>query len=209
MTSSTPSGWPEKRNASVPERVAPHASIAEALDRASERLAAAGLPSARREATSLWAVVAGKKPGDVWLSREDGAGRGGASAGAGAGARAPAGGGEGGRGPPVPPGGPGRRRGGAPPPPAGGGARRGGRSDPAVPHRGGVRRARPGRTRLRAARGAREWGGRARRDPCIARRCSRLLGAAGAAGRRDRRTARRAGARAGTRLRVGSRRRPR
>src|SRR5947208_10920439 len=71
MTSSTPSGWPEKRNASVPERVAPHASIAEALDRASERLAAAGLPSARREATSLWAVVAGKKPGDVWLSREE------------------------------------------------------------------------------------------------------------------------------------------
>src|SRR2546430_8637465 len=71
MTSSTPSGWPEKRNASVPERVAPHASIAEALDRASERLAAAGLPSARREATSLWAVVAGKKAGDVWLSREE------------------------------------------------------------------------------------------------------------------------------------------
>ena len=55
----------------MPERVAPHASIAEALDRASERLAAAGLPSARREATSLWAVVAGKKPGDVWLSREE------------------------------------------------------------------------------------------------------------------------------------------
>src|SRR5437867_1942956 len=71
MTSSTPSGWPEKRNDSVPERVAPHASIAEALDRASERLAAAGIPSARREATSLWAVVAGKKPGDVWLSREE------------------------------------------------------------------------------------------------------------------------------------------
>jgi len=55
----------------VPERVAPHASIAEALDRASERLAAAGLPSARREATALWAAVAGKKPGDVWLSREE------------------------------------------------------------------------------------------------------------------------------------------
>src|SRR5437667_150350 len=71
MTSSTPSGWPEKRNASVPERVAPHASIAEALDRGSERLAAAGLPSARREATALWAAVAGKKPGDVWLSREE------------------------------------------------------------------------------------------------------------------------------------------
>jgi release factor glutamine methyltransferase len=55
----------------VPERVAPHASIAEALDRGSERLAAAGLPSARREATALWAAVAGKKPGDVWLSREE------------------------------------------------------------------------------------------------------------------------------------------
>ena len=55
----------------MPERVAPHASIAEALDRASERLAAAGLPSARREATALWAAVAGKKPGDVWLSREE------------------------------------------------------------------------------------------------------------------------------------------
>jgi len=55
----------------VPERVAPHASIAQALDRASERLAAAGLPGARREATALWAAVAGKKPGDVWLSREE------------------------------------------------------------------------------------------------------------------------------------------
>src|SRR5207302_9670785 len=71
MTSSTPSGWREKRNASVPERVAPPASIAQALDRASERLAAAGLPGARREATALWAAVAGKKPGDVWLSREE------------------------------------------------------------------------------------------------------------------------------------------
>jgi len=55
----------------VPERVAPYASIAQALDRASERLAAAGLPGARREATALWAAVAGKKPGDVWLSREE------------------------------------------------------------------------------------------------------------------------------------------
>ena len=55
----------------MPERVAPYASIAQALDRASERLAAAGLPGARREATALWAAVAGKKPGDVWLSREE------------------------------------------------------------------------------------------------------------------------------------------
>ena len=55
----------------MPERVVPDASIAQALDRASERLAAAGLAGARREATALWAAVAGKKPGDVWLSREE------------------------------------------------------------------------------------------------------------------------------------------
>ncbi|MGH7606527.1 MAG: N5-glutamine methyltransferase family protein, partial [Gemmatimonadales bacterium] len=45
------------------------ASIAEALARATERLACAGLPHARRDATGLWAAIAGVKPGDVWLAR--------------------------------------------------------------------------------------------------------------------------------------------
>ena len=37
-----------------------------------ERLARSGLPSPRREATTLWAAVAGSgtKPGDVWLRRD-------------------------------------------------------------------------------------------------------------------------------------------
>jgi release factor glutamine methyltransferase len=56
----------------VPERVAPRASIGEALDRGSARLAGAGLPNPRREAMALWAAVAeaGTKPGDVWLRRD-------------------------------------------------------------------------------------------------------------------------------------------
>jgi release factor glutamine methyltransferase len=56
----------------VSERVAPGASIAAALDQASERLARAALANPRREATALWAGVAGAgtKPGDVWLRRE-------------------------------------------------------------------------------------------------------------------------------------------
>jgi len=53
----------------VPERVAPRSSIAAALEQAGERLAAAGLPNPRREATALWAAVAATKPGDVWLRR--------------------------------------------------------------------------------------------------------------------------------------------
>jgi release factor glutamine methyltransferase len=55
----------------VPERTAPGASIREALKDAADRLAAAGLPRSRREATMLWAAVAGAgtKPGDVWLQQ--------------------------------------------------------------------------------------------------------------------------------------------
>src|SRR5207253_231850 len=68
---STRSGWPEKRSASVPERVAPSSSIAAALAQAGQWLADAGLPNPRRETTALWAAIAGKKPGDVWLSREE------------------------------------------------------------------------------------------------------------------------------------------
>lgn len=57
----------------MPERVAPRASIAAALDQASERLARAALPTPRREATALWAALAGAgtKPGDVWLRRDE------------------------------------------------------------------------------------------------------------------------------------------
>jgi release factor glutamine methyltransferase len=58
----------------VPERAARGlgASIGAALDGAVERLQRAGLANPRREATSLWAAVAGEgmKPGDVWLERE-------------------------------------------------------------------------------------------------------------------------------------------
>ncbi len=56
----------------MPERTAPGASIREALKDAADRLAAAGLPRSRREATMLWAAVAGAgtKPGDVWLQQD-------------------------------------------------------------------------------------------------------------------------------------------
>ncbi len=52
----------------MPER----SSIAAELDEAVDRLERAGLANPRREATSLWAAVAGGavKPGDVWLRRE-------------------------------------------------------------------------------------------------------------------------------------------
>ncbi len=55
----------------MPERVAPSPSIAAALAQAGQWLADAGLPNPRRETTALWAAIAGKKPGDVWLSREE------------------------------------------------------------------------------------------------------------------------------------------
>ena len=53
------------------ERAAHPTSIGEALRDAADRLAASGLPSPRREATMLWAAVAGAgtNPGDVWLRR--------------------------------------------------------------------------------------------------------------------------------------------
>jgi release factor glutamine methyltransferase len=44
-------------------------SIAEELALAAERLAHAGVPNARREATALWAAVEQVKSGDVWLKR--------------------------------------------------------------------------------------------------------------------------------------------
>jgi len=55
----------------VSEHAAHPASIGEALQDAADRLAASGLPSPRREATMLWAAVAGAgtNPGDVWLRR--------------------------------------------------------------------------------------------------------------------------------------------
>lgn len=48
-------------------------SIAVALDEAVERLERSRLAQSRREASSLWAAVAGggMKPGDVWLRRDD------------------------------------------------------------------------------------------------------------------------------------------
>jgi release factor glutamine methyltransferase len=46
--------------------------IAALLDEAAERLARGGVPEPRREATALWAAVAGSgmTPGAVWLARE-------------------------------------------------------------------------------------------------------------------------------------------
>ena len=54
------------------ERTAYGCSVREALTDAADRLAASGLPNSRREATMLWAAVAGAgtKPGDVWLQRD-------------------------------------------------------------------------------------------------------------------------------------------
>ena len=54
------------------ERAAHGASVREVLEDAADRLAASGLPTSRREATMLWAAVAGAgtKPGDVWLQRD-------------------------------------------------------------------------------------------------------------------------------------------
>lgn len=56
----------------MPEPAAHPASIGAALNDAAGRLAASGLPRARREATMLWAAVAGAgtKPGDVWLRHD-------------------------------------------------------------------------------------------------------------------------------------------
>jgi len=47
-------------------------SIADVLAEAAERLQRSGVADARREATALWAAVAGPgvSPGDVWLGRE-------------------------------------------------------------------------------------------------------------------------------------------
>src|SRR5438046_9230684 len=56
----------------VTEPSAHPASTGAALTAGADRLAAAGLPRSRREATMLWAAVAGAgtKPGDVWLQRD-------------------------------------------------------------------------------------------------------------------------------------------
>ncbi len=45
-------------------------SIANALELAAEHLRRAGVLNARREATALWAALAGVRPGDVWLGRD-------------------------------------------------------------------------------------------------------------------------------------------
>src|SRR5467141_2052716 len=72
MISSTPCGSRARRSGSVPERTAHGSTIRDALTDAAQRLGAAGLPRPRREATMLWAAVAGAgtKPGDVWLQQD-------------------------------------------------------------------------------------------------------------------------------------------
>jgi release factor glutamine methyltransferase len=56
----------------VPERATRRSSIAAALDEAVAQLADAGVSDPRREATTLWAGVAGPDVtrGDVWLTRD-------------------------------------------------------------------------------------------------------------------------------------------
>ena len=57
--------------AAHPARLMPLPSIGQALDEAVTRLARADIRDPRREATALWAAVAGggMKPGAVWLDR--------------------------------------------------------------------------------------------------------------------------------------------
>jgi len=45
-------------------------SIGDALGEAAAHLERAGVLNARREATAIWAALAGTKPGDVWLRRD-------------------------------------------------------------------------------------------------------------------------------------------
>jgi release factor glutamine methyltransferase len=45
-------------------------SLAHALGRAAERLERAGVPDGRREATSLWAALAGVAPAEAWIRRD-------------------------------------------------------------------------------------------------------------------------------------------
>lgn len=56
----------------MPERAVHGSTIRDALTDAAQRLGAAGLPRPRREATMLWAALAGggTKPGDVWLQQD-------------------------------------------------------------------------------------------------------------------------------------------
>jgi release factor glutamine methyltransferase len=55
----------------VPDTVAPPRTLAELIATAATQLEAGGaVGRGRREATALWAVVAGVSPGDVWLRRE-------------------------------------------------------------------------------------------------------------------------------------------
>lgn len=56
----------------MPERTAAGSTIRDVLTDAAHRLAASGLPRSRREATMLWAALAGggTKPGDVWLQHD-------------------------------------------------------------------------------------------------------------------------------------------
>ncbi len=51
------------------DAVARAGTVTEALERAAGRLARAGIPAPGREATSLWAAVAGVERGRVWLER--------------------------------------------------------------------------------------------------------------------------------------------
>ena len=55
----------------MPEEAVIHATVADALHDAAQRLAGAGVADPRREVRALWAAVAGDgiTPGDVWLAR--------------------------------------------------------------------------------------------------------------------------------------------
>jgi release factor glutamine methyltransferase len=49
---------------------APRPSLAATLEQAAAQLARAGVPNGRREATSLWAAVAGVASGEAWVRRD-------------------------------------------------------------------------------------------------------------------------------------------
>ena len=50
--------------------VGSHPSLGQALEQAAVQLARAGVPNGRREATSLWAVLAGVAPAEAWIRRD-------------------------------------------------------------------------------------------------------------------------------------------
>lgn len=62
-------GWPGSVNGSVPDSATVSATLGAELDAAAAVLGEAGVAEPRREASRLWAAIAGVRPGDAWLRR--------------------------------------------------------------------------------------------------------------------------------------------